>query len=202
MSASSTDKVEHANPPIIDTPAAPPVPRFRRRRDVSTSTLCCTVLILLCSVALVLYFDVCCFGVKARDVIWTRLSTDVRSSAALSPTTTLPNLSSRENNSRDVAADAKNIVEEFWDLAGNFLCPQPQRYTRDEVAQHRTADDLWIVIDGNVLDVSLFIHQHPGGLVLLDGAGGQDMATVFARFHHPSSVRLFANFCIGRVEEK
>ncbi|KPA76287.1 hypothetical protein ABB37_08016 [Leptomonas pyrrhocoris] len=104
-----------------------------------------------------------------------------------------------EGNLDGVAADAKNSVKEFFALAGNFMSPQPQRYTRDEVAQHRTADDLWIVIDGNVLDVSLFIHQHPGGLVLLDGAGGQDMATVFARFHHPSSVRLFANFCIGHV---
>lgn len=99
-----------------------------------------------------------------------------------------------------VAATAKQSVASFYAEAGNFRCPQPQRYTKAEVARHATEDDLWVVVDGNVLDVSAFVKQHPGGAVLLDGAGGHEMATVFARFHDPTSVSLFASFCIGQIQ--
>lgn len=94
---------------------------------------------------------------------------------------------------------ANKYVEEFYQVAGHLRCPQPQRYTQEEVARHKTKDDLWIVVDGNVLNVSAFVPHHPGGDVILDGVGGEDMATVFAYFHDPSTVRLLASFCIGRV---
>ncbi|KAK7196236.1 Cytochrome b5-like Heme/Steroid binding domain containing protein [Novymonas esmeraldas] len=94
---------------------------------------------------------------------------------------------------------ANGGADSFYAAAGSFRCPQPQRYSREEVARHHVEDDLWIVVDGNVLDVSSFVVQHPGGSVLLDGAGGHDMATEFARFHEPSTVSLFASFCIGRI---
>ncbi|CAG9572369.1 conserved hypothetical protein [Leishmania major strain Friedlin] len=94
---------------------------------------------------------------------------------------------------------ADTYVEEFYQAAGHLRCPQPQRHTQEEVARHRTKDDLWIVVDGNVLNVSAFVPHHPGGDVLLDGVGGQDMATVFAYFHDPSTVRLLVSFCIGRL---
>lgn len=97
------------------------------------------------------------------------------------------------------AEDARGGVADFFEKAGNFHCNSDRQFTVEEVARHASEDDLWIVIDGNVLDVSSFVSQHPGGSVLLDGAGGEDMATVFARFHHPSSVPLLEIFCIGRI---
>ncbi|KAG5481905.1 hypothetical protein LSCM4_06984 [Leishmania orientalis] len=98
-----------------------------------------------------------------------------------------------------VAAKANKYVVEFYEAAGHWPCPQLQRYTQEEVSRHTAKDDLWIVVNDSVLNVSAFVPHHPGGDVLLDGAGGQDMATVFAYFHHPSTVRLFADFCIGRM---
>ncbi|CAJ1017808.1 Cytochrome b5-like Heme/Steroid binding domain containing protein, putative [Leishmania lindenbergi] len=122
-----------------------------------------------------------------------------RESASPSITTAMLGIA-LHSDPRDAAAEkAMRYAEKFYETAGRLRCPQPQRYTQEEVAQHKTQDDLWITVDGNVLNVSAFLPQHPGGDVLLDGAGGQDMATVFASFHNPSSVRLLANFCIGRI---
>lgn len=46
--------------------------------------------------------------------------------------------------------------------------PTPQQspstpYSPDEISKHSSADDLWIIIDGAVYDVSKFINEHPGG---------------------------------------
>lgn len=36
-------------------------------------------------------------------------------------------------------------------------------YTRADVASHKTAEDLWIIISNNVYDVTQFQEKHPGG---------------------------------------
>lgn len=40
-------------------------------------------------------------------------------------------------------------------------------YTLDDVAQHKTADNLWLVERGRVYDVTSFAQDHPGGPDLL-----------------------------------
>lgn len=94
----------------------------------------------------------------------------------------------------------KDSTAEFFRLAGDFHCLGTRSFTKAEVAQHNTKGDLYVVIDGNVLDVSSFLAQHAGGDALLDGAGGEDMAATFAQFHHPSTVKFFASFCVGRLQ--
>jgi cytochrome b involved in lipid metabolism len=49
-----------------------------------------------------------------------------------------------------------------------------KQITRDDVAAHNTAGDLWIIIDSIVYDLSKFGKMHPGGLgVLLDEDVGE-----------------------------
>ncbi|CCL98179.1 uncharacterized protein FIBRA_00173 [Fibroporia radiculosa] len=57
--------------------------------------------------------------------------------------------------------------------------------TLEEVAQHNTEDNLWIVVDSKVYDITRFRNMHPGGAsVLMDeGIPGQDATEVFYSLH-------------------
>jgi cytochrome b involved in lipid metabolism len=39
----------------------------------------------------------------------------------------------------------------------------PRHFTPAEIARHSTPADLWIIIDGDVYDLSSFTAEHPGG---------------------------------------
>ena len=56
--------------------------------------------------------------------------------------------------------------------------------TKEEVARHRTAGDLWIVVDGAILDVSAFAAEHPGGDDVLLEAGGRDATEEYHAAEH------------------
>lgn len=58
--------------------------------------------------------------------------------------------------------------------------------TNKELSTHVTEDDCWIVIDGEVWNVTEFMRDHPGGLQLLDWAGHD--ATALFRAVHPTYV--------------
>ena len=51
-------------------------------------------------------------------------------------------------------------------------------YSTDEVAQHNSKDDCWLILDGKVYDVTKFIPAHPGGKAILEGCG-KDATTLF-----------------------
>ena len=50
-------------------------------------------------------------------------------------------------------------------------------YTRKEVAEHKREDDAWIVLNGEVYDVTRWLSRHPGGAKVLLHYAGED-ATV------------------------
>lgn len=64
-------------------------------------------------------------------------------------------------------------------------------YTLEEVAQHNKDGDCWLVIDGNVYDVSNFMNDHPGGgSLLLNASGpGQDASEPFEDAEHSKSAK-------------
>jgi hypothetical protein len=50
--------------------------------------------------------------------------------------------------------------------------PAAKTYTLEEVKQHNSVEDVWVVIDGKVYDITEFLEDHPGGDgVLMDNAG-------------------------------
>lgn len=73
----------------------------------------------------------------------------------------------------------------------------------EEVQKHNTVDDLWVVVNGDVLDVTGYLKHHPGGeTVVLSQAGLEATDAVFA-MHPPEVVReKMPKFCIGKVSEQ
>ena len=48
-------------------------------------------------------------------------------------------------------------------------------FTMQDVAKHNTPDDLWLVINGKVYDVTDFAEEHPGGADLVEEEAGARM---------------------------
>ncbi|KAG8342570.1 Cytochrome b5 like Heme Steroid binding domain [Trypanosoma vivax] len=70
-----------------------------------------------------------------------------------------------------------------------------------EVRKHVTEDDLWLVINGRVYDVSTYVDQHPGGVDTLIGVAGKDGTADFESVGHSESAReLLERHCIGTLD--
>jgi len=54
---------------------------------------------------------------------------------------------------------------------------EQQEHTWDEVRQHDSTNDKWIVIDEDVYNVTEWAKRHPGGFRIISHYAGQD-ATV------------------------
>ena len=75
-------------------------------------------------------------------------------------------------------------------------------FTIEEVSKHNDpAGSFWIVINGDVLDLTKFINEHPGGVdVLLKYAGGKkDAGTVFENVHSTDAREKAKDFIIGKL---
>jgi flavocytochrome c len=75
-------------------------------------------------------------------------------------------------------------------------------YGMDEVSRHNTREDCWIVINGQVLDVTKFLHDHPGGPLAILRFAGKDASQDFNSIHPPNAVLRFAReTIIGFLQE-
>lgn len=74
-------------------------------------------------------------------------------------------------------------------------------YTMEEVAKHNKKDDVWVVVDGQVLDVTSFLPDHPGGEKAILLYAGRDATEEFNMLHDPKVIpRYAADSVIGRVK--
>jgi acyl-lipid Delta6-acetylenase / acyl-lipid (9-3)-desaturase len=58
-----------------------------------------------------------------------------------------------------------------------------KEFTLEEITKHKTADDLWLAIDGVVYDTTAFAPKHPGGVKILTSLGGTDCTDAFRQYH-------------------
>ncbi|PPQ98381.1 hypothetical protein CVT24_004060 [Panaeolus cyanescens] len=74
-------------------------------------------------------------------------------------------------------------------------------YTLAEVAKHNKKDDVWVVIDGQVLDVTGFLADHPGGEKAILLYAGRDATEEFNMLHDPKVIPRYApDTVIGKVK--
>jgi len=69
-----------------------------------------------------------------------------------------------------------------------------------EVARHSSPESAWIVVRGDVIDVTAFLAMHPGGRKPLLQFAGKDATRAFDRVGHSEAAQiLMSNFRVGRV---
>ena len=52
-----------------------------------------------------------------------------------------------------------------------------------EIAKHNTDSDCWVIIDGEALDVTKFLNDHPGGKKAIMIYAGKDATEEFDMLH-------------------
>merc|ERR1711937_203459 len=67
-----------------------------------------------------------------------------------------------------------------------------KEYTMEEVAKHNTEKDCWVVVNGQVLDVTKFLPDHPGGKMAIVTFAGKDATEEFNMIHPPDVIGKYA----------
>jgi cytochrome b involved in lipid metabolism len=77
---------------------------------------------------------------------------------------------------------------------------EEQLYSIEEVREHNTETDAWVVIDGKVLDVTSWVPKHPGGSHLIAAFAGNDCSDEFAAFHFPQTYSFLKTYQVGELK--
>uniref|UniRef100_T1DJ39 Putative cytochrome b5 n=1 Tax=Psorophora albipes TaxID=869069 RepID=T1DJ39_9DIPT len=76
------------------------------------------------------------------------------------------------------------------------------QYSLAEVAKHNTPQDLWMVIDDKVYDVTKFQNEHPGGEEVLIEMAGKDATNEFNDVGHSTDAKeQMKQFVVGEIVE-
>ncbi|KAI6044643.1 Flavocytochrome c [Pisolithus marmoratus] len=70
--------------------------------------------------------------------------------------------------------------------------PAPREFTASEVAKHNKKDDVWVIVNGQVLDVTSFLPDHPGGEKAILLYAGRDATEEFNMLHDPKVIPRYA----------
>jgi len=117
------------------------------------------------------------------EVSWGKGSATSSSSSA--PASTPSSTPSSTPEAADVAVDRNKI----WTWA--------------EIAKHNTEDDCWVVVNGEVLDATSFLGDHPGGKGAIMLYAGKDATAEFNMLHKKDVVEKYApEIIIGKAEPK
>jgi len=100
-------------------------------------------------------------------------------------------MSVSENRGRALSLDKpKSLIKE----------KEENKYSWDEVHKHRSAEDCWMVIEGKVYDVTPWVNKHPGGQLIMNGAG-RDATPLFISYHPLHVQTLLPKYRIGVIED-
>lgn len=71
------------------------------------------------------------------------------------------------------------------------------------MGKHDHKDDLWVVIDGEVYNLSKFVDKHPGGARVIALRAGRKADMAFVEGNHPARVmeKALPHYRIGSIKE-
>lgn len=76
------------------------------------------------------------------------------------------------------------------------ISTQLKEYTLADVAKHNKKDDCWVVVNGQVLDATKFLPDHPGGAKAIMLYAGRDATEEFNMLHDANVVKKYAPYTI------
>jgi len=75
-------------------------------------------------------------------------------------------------------------------------------WTMEEVSKHNKKDDCWVVVNGQVLNTTKFLPDHPGGAKAILLYAGKDATEEFNMLHEPSVIEKYApDVIIGKIKK-
>ncbi|PIW36929.1 MAG: hypothetical protein COW24_03150 [Candidatus Kerfeldbacteria bacterium CG15_BIG_FIL_POST_REV_8_21_14_020_45_12] len=72
--------------------------------------------------------------------------------------------------------------------------------SKTEISKHSTASDCYLLINGNVYDVSAYIGVHPGGSSSITSRCGGEVTSIFTAIHSNFAWNLLGKYYIGPLE--
>lgn len=74
-----------------------------------------------------------------------------------------------------------------------------KEYTWQEVAKHNKEDDMWVIINDQVYDITKWVSKHPGGVEVLRLTAGRDITVAFDNYHPftPKAAEVLPKYHIG-----
>ncbi|KAI9188286.1 hypothetical protein H9P43_002677 [Blastocladiella emersonii ATCC 22665] len=70
------------------------------------------------------------------------------------------------------------------------------RLTMEEVAKHKTVDDAWTVLHGNVYNMTAYLKFHPGGIKQIMRGAGRDSTKMFMAIHSWVNIEYTLDACL------
>ncbi|KAF2735143.1 acyl-CoA dehydrogenase NM domain-like protein [Polyplosphaeria fusca] len=78
-----------------------------------------------------------------------------------------------------------------------------QRFSTADVASHNKSDNLWIIVDEDVYDLTNFQDEHPGGKKILQRVAGKDASKQFWKYHNESVLKKYQKkLQVGSLDSK
>ncbi|CAI6337761.1 unnamed protein product [Periconia digitata] len=78
-----------------------------------------------------------------------------------------------------------------------------QRFSTADVASHNKADNLYIIVDEDVYDLTKFQDEHPGGKKILQRVAGKDASKQFWKYHNEGILKKFQKqLQVGSLDTK
>ncbi|XXH06122.1 hypothetical protein Hte_012567 [Hypoxylon texense] len=81
------------------------------------------------------------------------------------------------------------------------MATEVPEFTAKEVATHYTTEDAWMVIHGQVYNVTKYLNDHPGGAEVLIDTAGTDASEAFDNAGHSEDAsEIMAEYRIGKLK--
>ncbi|KAI5807423.1 cytochrome b5 [Peziza echinospora] len=76
-----------------------------------------------------------------------------------------------------------------------------KEFTYDDVKVHDSKNDLWVVVNDKVYDITKFVDEHPGGEEVLLDVAGVDSTEAFDDVGHSDEAReILATLLVGNIK--